>query len=216
MSVRRLFPSSNSKYIKDYFEAVEHYNKDRFPETVEAAKYNLTDETLPPALQIKNHILISAATDNQDEARDARQAAERIWEYVKGRIPAGPEYEYERECLEGLRAAIDELDIEEEEESDMEDEDVDMDEDEFEEEEEEEEGELERSVPVKGGMKGGIEGKSEAADDAFEPVKVESDTDMKHEADIKQEPEYEAGGSGGSSSHLEDTKSATLPIRRSV
>lgn len=165
----KLFPSSTSKHPKDYFEASGHYRNDRFPETVTAARINLTDETLPLALQIKNYILISAASDNEDEAKEARQAAERIWEYAKGSIPAGPEYEYERESLEGLRAAIDECDIEEEEESDLEDEDVDMEEDESDDEgegeEDEEEGiKLEPDAPVKESIKRSTESKSKAAD----------------------------------------------------
>ena len=161
----KLFPSSTSKHLKDYFEASGHYRNDRFPECIAAARNNLSDRTCPRPLQIKNYILISAATDDEDEAKEARQAAERIWEDTKARIPAGPEHEYEREGIEELRQNIDELDIEEEEESDLEEEDFDMEEDEPEEEEEEKEKiKLEPDAPVKESTERSIAGKSEAAE----------------------------------------------------
>lgn len=197
MESKAFLAASNSKHVQNYFEAVGHFNKREWPETLAAAKVVLADKTLPRALQIKSHILIFVATSDWKEANEARQAAEKIWEDENDRI------EVERRALGRLREALDELDKDdsEEEESDMEEEDVEMEEDELEDEEEDAEGveegvKLELDAPVEESTKSSIESNSEAADQESVPIKLESNIDTKHEADVKRESEHEAGGPG--------------------
>lgn len=67
-------------YSDDYLEAVLLFQYAEYEQAIEAAKYNLTEPTLPRYHQMKNMILIVAAEEDWEEAEHYRLQAEAIYE----------------------------------------------------------------------------------------------------------------------------------------
>lgn len=209
-------PGGQSKYEKDYIEALDLNNADKYAEAVAMVKYNLTDTTLPRYWRVKNRILAAFATTDFQEAERFRQEGEEIWKEADAGTPQ--DNIYERRALDDLREGLDALgrsqqeDIERfqngEAEEDEEDEDEEIEED------EDEEDEVERLMAP-----GAPEEAEQLAEAPIEPegVHVEArDTAQAPEIDVKAEPKQDSATEQSATSASQGQTSVSMPIRRSV
>ncbi|KAK3726054.1 hypothetical protein LTR37_000202 [Vermiconidia calcicola] len=97
----------SNKYGDDYLEAVHLFQYMEYERAIEAAKYNLTEPTLPRYHQIKNMILIVAAEEDWDEAEHYRLRAEAIYE-TANRLTAASDKDAQS-SLRQVRNGLDEL-----------------------------------------------------------------------------------------------------------
>ncbi|KAK5164554.1 uncharacterized protein LTR77_009760 [Saxophila tyrrhenica] len=96
-----------NKYTLDYMEAQELFQSDSFEECIEAAKYNLTDRTLPRYFKMRNRMLIIAASEDWDEAEKFLLETEAIYEEA-ARLTSESEEEASS-ALRRIREALDKL-----------------------------------------------------------------------------------------------------------
>ncbi|SMQ46916.1 unnamed protein product [Zymoseptoria tritici ST99CH_3D7] len=98
----------DQKYDRSFKEVEELYNKEDWDGAIEAAKYNLTDPTLPKWHIIKNHMMWAHAAEWYAETEEHRLIAESVYADAV-RLTPKRLYPQEWEALRRLGESLDEL-----------------------------------------------------------------------------------------------------------